>query len=227
VVLVLMLAAVLVISSACREEQSVQSSASRPLSSSVAAAVKNAKASKRTHAEISEVVGKDTESTLADVLASSSMLIVLPLRARAELTDGGSILTWQYFEVIEWLQRKEPPRHRDVCKGVDQPSAAPGSGSVVIGLAKGTVEIDGIKVTVSTESVVTFDHGQRYLLLAFECANNRLLLPYTYNSIFKVSPDGRLSLPPFNYVGIAPFIRGILDLSTTSELARHIKAVNR
>ncbi len=130
-------------------------------------------------------------------------------------------MTAQDFRVERWLHRV--PTSASDCytpwSGVSDDESL-----VTTRIATGTVVVDGVQITETTQAGIRFSPGQRYVLLVNDCAGRRTELAYSFNSLFKVSDDGQLLVADENSLQI-PFVKEIAESKTIAGLEEKLKTL--
>lgn len=212
-----LLLVMLLVGPACRQRP-VENSSGGSLSISAAHAKQRGEKSVR----LRELAALDTQSALDDVISASAILIGLGGDTKLEVTPG-SITTWQYLKVSEWLQRSTVKPQDNACLPSSPATAA---GQVVTPFGRGTAMVDGVQITNENETDVALERGRRYLILGHECANNTLVRPWGKHGMFQVDDAGRISLPTFN-PGIAAYAQEVASLGTIGALRARIQTAKR
>jgi len=164
-----------------------------------------------------------TGGTLREVLARSSIVVVTTTgEPHVRIVEGASIITTQDFKVERWLHRR--PAAASDCYP-PWPGVADDESLVSTRVATGTVVVDGVQITETTQAGIHFSSGQRYVLLVNDCADRRIELAYSFNSLFKVSNDGQLLVADENSLQI-PFVKEIVESNTISVLEERLKSLS-
>jgi hypothetical protein len=149
-------------------------------------------------------------STTADELARLKrhlVILVTPRRLRvsqvgfpSESPEG--ILTWNTFEVLEELNRPAPDYRDPSCDDWETPD--PGfkveGSEIPIFFLGGTLEVDGVTITLGFQDEVEFVAGAKYILLAARCSDGIVRLPDGPRGVFRVESDGLLVAAKGRYV---------------------------
>jgi hypothetical protein len=181
--------------------------------------VNTAKARGESSIDANLVIERESNATLEQVLPSDSVLIATPARSGKAVIAGDTILTPQEFRVDRWLSKKPgPPSY---CEHLLVRGPAP-QGSAIAGMMRGSVTIQGVRITELTESAMVFDTGRRYLLVVVACPDNKIGFKYGSDSIFVINSDGSISPASYNY-GTAPFVADVSKLQTINALEAHLK----
>lgn len=201
---------------------SAQEYSSEITSERLAQLAKKAKAEGKRSITTGLVLERDTGSALLDVFRNSSIVVVTATGApRVRVVGEASIMTAQDFRVERWLHRV--PTSASDCytpwSGVSDDESL-----VTTRIATGTVVVDGVQITETTQAGIRFSPGQRYVLLVNDCAGRRTELAYSFNSLFKVSDDGQLLVADENSLQI-PFVKEIAESKTIAGLEEKLKTL--
>ena len=175
---------------------------------------RRAKSQGRSSIETSAILERDTYSTLDEVLVSGSVLLATHEKTGNSGVVGDSIVTPHEFRVVRWLRQQPSPP--ELCNRLPVSGAAE-AGFVVTRTFTGTVRVEGVKITATTDQHIVFDDMTDYLFFVGSCPNNRILLAYGDNSVFTVSADGTVAPASFN-TSITPFVTEVEKLHTLSAL---------
>jgi len=132
---------------------------------------------------------------LPQILRATSIAIAVPTGIPQVVIFGDGIVTTQNLRVERWLRRSPP--HPDRCKHAWQ-GVADDELLMTTFLAKGTVMVDGVSITHTSQSQIDLVAGQPYLFLVQDCPGRRLNPTYWSDSFLVVAADGAITLPPFN-----------------------------
>jgi hypothetical protein len=165
----------------------------------------------------------DTKSTLDMVLRSKSVLLATHLSSGRGTIVGDAIRTPHEFRVDRWMGLG--PASPESCVQVSVPGTS-SQGSVHAATWAGRVTVEGIEIIEGTESLITFNPRQQYLLFVNKCPDNRIELSHGLNSIFIVSSDGKVAPAPYNEP-LAPFVSEVALLGNLSAIEIRISSLAR
>jgi hypothetical protein len=154
--------------------------------------------------------------------ANTSLAIAVPTGSPRVVVHSDTIVTAQDLRVARWLLRVAPrPR---ACRQ-PWPEVANDEGLMTMYLAKGTVIVDGVRITHTSQSEVDLVAGQRYLVLVQDCPGRRLEPAYWSYGFALVTEDGVITPARFNEPP-APFMKEIIDFGTVTALEEVIPSVS-
>ena len=182
-----------------------------------------AKARGESEVKISNRSGPLHAQSLENVLADASVVVAT---AEPNSTTGAAdrrIMTWQQFSVDQWLVRQAPD-DSPMCN-VTKPPQSPPEGKIVIGLAKGSVNIGGVSITDVSDGDLNFNEKQRYLMFGLQCPNGRFIIPWGTTGIYQVSPEGSILTTSLNED--SAFSREVRRFATIASLAEEVRKMKQ
>lgn len=165
-----------------------------------------------------------TDMKVEEALRDYSVVVAEVIAGKSYAFDSYSIGTWYKFRITDALSQ----RSAAYCPTCPEIPEAPqdlspiNSDEFVLATGGGTVNIDGIDVTVNDRSLPVFESGKKYLLVISLKPTRVAVLGAGPSGVFRVTDDGRLdAINERNYpmqAEIAQRFAGKL-----SELKSHVK----
>jgi hypothetical protein len=199
------------------------------LNEPVRRAVAEAKAQGRSSAEMPmSIHPAGIGKSVSDIARDHLFLLLEAKRVGAATTSLEWIETWNVFSEI----RRAPGDAGmfDKCAYLPPIHLQPGKAEFLIPfVSTGTLEVDGVTVRASSaDSNINLIQGQRYLVLARQCAQGIGRIALSGNSFFLVDDSGRvLSTLGDASVGLRPFVDEILRLGSVDRVFRAVEEVRR
>jgi hypothetical protein len=135
-------------------------------------------------------------NNIDEVLSHFGVVVAQPVDKRSYVYNADEIRTWHKFKVIENLSEKELPR----CASCGLPAGhlpqemlPLNRDEILIETYGGTVDIDGIKVTMIDRQIPAFMESNKYLLfLSTDPSGNVGLLRMGPIGIFTIRPNATI-----------------------------------
>lgn len=188
---------------------------------------RDAKREGRTAITIREA-GEQLDGALNSLLQSDSVVVASPLRNNIAVTaDTGNIYTWSTFRIHKIVSRRAAAGYHG-CRLKRPDRVAVGPNEAAIPNGGGTVTIDGVSITLTTDAWVPDDPQKKYVFFAMICSDEVMILPMYGQEVFELTPDGRLVLAyPRPYEHRLQYQREIAALGTLEVLKERIRSMAR
>ena len=161
---------------------------------------------------------------LDEALQNYSVVVSEMIASKSSVFDAYGIQTWYKFRITDTLSRRDA-ENCPTCPDVPEPPKEfipISADEFLLATGGGTVDIDGVEVTVNHRSLPEFESGKKYLLVISLTRTGVALLGAGPAGVFQVADDDKLEAVNRHNYALQAEIRDRFN-GKLSELKSHAK----
>jgi len=159
-----------------------------------------------------------------EALQNYSVVVAEMIASKSYVFDAYSIQTWYKFRITDTLSKTDA-EHCPTCPDVPEPPkdfTPISADEFLFATGGGTVDIDGVEVTMNDRSLPVFESGKKYLLVISLTRTGVALLGAGPAGVFQVADDDKLEAVNRRNYALQAEIRDRFN-GKLSELKSHAK----